>query len=111
MSSFQFQSELLPVSAQEIATFCQANHITYLGHSGSAVRGELREDSDYDVLVEFDPSGRIGLIEYNRIQRQLGDLLSRRVDLVSRAGLNRVIRADVLASTVDLYVPWRTLPQ
>ncbi len=103
MSTIAFPGQLLPVSAAEIASFCRANHITYLGLFGSAARGELRDDSDYDVLVEFDPNGHVGLLEYNRIQRQLGGILGRRVDLVSRRGLNQTIREEVLASTVDLY--------
>lgn len=39
----------------KIADFCKRNHIRKLSLFGSALRGELRRDSDIDMLVEFRP--------------------------------------------------------
>lgn len=51
---------------------------------GSWARGEAREDSDVDVLVEVDPSIGLGFIELgDRLELALG----RRVDLVSRRAI------------------------
>jgi len=65
---------------------------------GSFVRDEGREDSDVDLLVEF---GRpIGLFEFVRLQRQLGELLGHRVDLVTPAALKPQLRDRILHEAV-----------
>ncbi len=52
---------------------------------GSAARGELRDDSDVDVLVEFD--GPATFDGYFRLKDYLEALLGRTVDLVTERGL------------------------
>ena len=60
---------------------------------GSAARDELRDDSDVDVLVEFDDpatfDGYISLLFY------LEELLDRKVDLVTASGLKPRARASI----------------
>jgi uncharacterized protein len=60
---------------------------------GSAARDELREDSDIDVLVEFD--GPATLDGYMGLKFFLEDLLQRPVDLVTEKGLRKEIRSNV----------------
>ena len=54
---------------------------------GSYARGEQREDSDVDILVEFDHSSPIGLLTYARIWRELQDCIGQKVDLVEEGTL------------------------
>ncbi len=50
---------------------------------GSYARGEQTDDSDVDILVDFDHAhAQIGLMEYVRMQRTLSELLNKDVDLV-----------------------------
>jgi uncharacterized protein len=93
----------LRVSSQEIVTFCRRHHITRLSVFGSVVRDDFRPDSDVDVLVEFEPDARIGFLALSRMQRELSEIVGRRVDLVPRAGLKPLIRDVVLASAELLY--------
>ena len=51
---------------------------------GSWARGEAREDSDVDVMVDVDPSIGMGFIE---LAEELERALGRRVDLVSRRAI------------------------
>ena len=70
----------------------------HLALFGSAARDELREDSDIDVLVEFEGpatfDGYVGLADY------LEQLLGRRVDLVTEKGLKprarRYVEKDLI---------------
>ena len=72
--------------------------VTALHLFGSAVRDELRDDSDIDLLVEF---GRpVGLFEFVRLRRTLEVLLGRRVDLVTAQALKRQLRDRILAEAV-----------
>ena len=65
---------------------------------GSFARDEGREDSDVDLLVEF--SRPIGLFEFVRLQRQLGELVGHRVDLVTPAALTPQLRDRILSEAV-----------
>ena len=51
---------------------------------GSWARGDAREDSDVDVLVEVDPSIGLGFID---LAEELERALGRHVDLVSRRAI------------------------
>ena len=84
---------LQPYGVEEIALF------------GSVVRGEDTPESDIDILVQFqDPPKRpLGLLTWNRLERELTERCGRRVDLVSARGLNRRLRLYVQAEKVVLY--------
>ncbi|HZW09887.1 MAG TPA: nucleotidyltransferase family protein [Phycisphaerales bacterium] len=49
---------------------------------GSVARGDAREDSDIDILVEFEPGARVSLFTLARLQTVLEDALGRPVDVV-----------------------------
>jgi uncharacterized protein len=65
---------------------------------GSFARDEGREDSDIDLLVEFDRP--IGLFEFARLQRELGARLGRQVELVTHAALKPQLRDRILDEAV-----------
>ena len=92
----------MQVPTGEIIRFCEANRILWMALFGSAVRGELRPDSDVDVLVEF--AEPIGLFEIARIEDELSGLFGgRKVDLVLKKGLDKYIRDEALESCVVVY--------
>lgn len=68
--------------------------IAYLGVFGSWVRGEQKEDSDLDLLVDFD--GPIDLFAYVRLQGEIAGRLGIRVDLMHRPGLKPAIGRNIL---------------
>ncbi len=50
---------------------------------GSFSRGEERQDSDVDILVQYDRSNQhVGLFTIVRIKQQLEQIVGREVDLV-----------------------------
>jgi len=63
----------------------------------------MRQSSDIDVLVEFQPEAEIGLLEYAGLMLDLSDLLGLRVDLVSKNGLKPLIRDAVLREARLVY--------
>jgi len=69
-------------------------HIKQLGIFGSFVRNEQTEESDVDILVEFDSP--IGFFDFVRLERQLSETLNKKVDLVSKKALKSAIREEVL---------------
>jgi hypothetical protein len=74
--------------------------IREIGVFGSWVRGEQTEDSDIDVLVEFD--GPIGLLDVVGLKLDLSDRLGVPVDLVMKDGLKPRIGRRILSEVVML---------
>lgn len=77
----------LPMEA--IAEFCRRWRIRELAVFGSVLRDDFRPDSDIDVLVTFAPDAPWSLIDHVSMQEELAEILHRRVDLVTRGGLER----------------------
>jgi len=86
-----------------LQTFCRTNGVRRLGLFGSALRGELRPDSDIDLLVEFEPDRIPGLLHLAALELELAELLGREVDLRTAADLSRLFRDEVSASARVLY--------
>lgn len=86
-----------------LADLCRRYHVRELSLFGSAARGEMRPDSDIDVLVEFLPGSEIDLVDYAGLMLDLSHLLGRKVDLVSKNGLKPLIRSSVLGEARLLY--------
>jgi predicted nucleotidyltransferase len=92
----------LSISKPAIAEFCRRNRIRRLSLFGSILRVDFTEQSDVDVLVEFEPGARIGL-RFFALERELSDLLGRKVDLNTAGFLSKYFRDDVLAEAEPLY--------
>ena len=86
-----------------LMTFCRTNGVRRLGLFGSALRGELRPDSDIDLLVEFEPNRVPGLLHLAALELELAELLGRDVDLRTAADLSRHFRDEVSAGARVLY--------
>ena len=88
----------------KIAEFCRRHHIRKLSLFGSVLRDDFQNDSDVDVLVEFEPSHGPGFIGLMKMERELSLLLGgRQVDLVTEKFLNRRMRNQVLANAEIQY--------
>ena len=59
---------------------------------GSVARGDQRPDSDIDIMVELDPSARLGLWEYTGVIDYIEDMFPVKVDVANRAGLKPHVR-------------------
>ncbi len=71
-----------------------------LGLFGSYVRNQQGPKSDIDILVEFEAP--IGLLRFNRLERQLGEILGGKVDLVMKSALKPHIGRRILEEVVPL---------
>jgi len=59
--------------------------ISELGLFGSYARGDFNEQSDIDILVDFN--GRIDGFDYIRLAHELEDAFKFKIDMVSRKGI------------------------
>lgn len=67
---------------------------------GSTARGDDREDSDIDLLVDFAPG--TDLIDMVNIKTELEAILGTPVDLIARDGLKERVRTAALRDLVPL---------
>jgi predicted nucleotidyltransferase len=91
------------VDEARLAALCRRYKVRELSLFGSAARGEMRSDSDIDLLVEFLPNAEVGLLEHAGLMLDLAQLLGRKVDLVSKKALKPLIRDAVLADARLVY--------
>ena len=97
---------LLP--RNELAAFCQRWQVTELALFGSALREDFGPDSDVDLLVTFAPGAGHSLFDLAAMEEELEEMLGRKVDLVSRRGVERsqnwIRRKAILGSAEPIYV-------
>jgi uncharacterized protein len=86
-----------------IADFCRRHHIARLALFGSVLRDDFKDESDIDVLVEFEPGHTPGL-KFFSMERELSDLLGRKVDLNTPGFISPYFRDEVLSEAENQYV-------
>ena len=95
----------VPMNA--IATFCNRWKVRELSLFGSVLREDFGPSSDIDVLIRFKGERTPGLIRIAKMERELAELLDRRVDLVNRAAIeesrNYIRRKAILESAQVVY--------
>ena len=100
-------SRRIKLDQDRIAGFCKRWKIVELALFGSVLRDDFRPGSDVDVLVTFAPDHGWTLLDHVQMQEELGEILGRPVDLVSRRGIERsrnyIRRKAILESAQVVY--------
>ncbi len=94
----------LAVDKDKIADFCQRHHIVRLAIFGSALRDDFREDSDVDVLVDFEPDRVPGFFRLFDMEEELSALFDgHKVDLRTPEDLSHYFRDRAAAQAEVQY--------
>ncbi|MFH0861069.1 MAG: nucleotidyltransferase domain-containing protein [Candidatus Altiarchaeota archaeon] len=88
----------ITVPGKEIAELCRRYHIRKFSLFGSSLGDDFREDSDVDVLVEFEQDKTPGLFGIVRIEEEIGRIFGRKVDLRTPRELSRYFRDSVMSN-------------
>lgn len=92
----------IDIPYDEIAAFCEKHHIRKLSLFGSVLREDFRDDSDVDVLVEFE-EGHVPGWSFISMGEELAQILGREVDFLTSGFLSDYFRDDVLKSAEVIY--------
>ena len=95
-------------SQSQIRNFCRRWKVKELALFGSILREDFRPDSDVDVLISFDLDADWSLLDHVKMQQELGNIFSRKVDLVSKRAIvrsqNWIRRREILETAKIIYV-------
>ena len=68
---------------------------------GSVARGEAKNDSDVDILVEFGKTP--SLVRFIKMENELKEILDKDVDLVVKGSEKPLIRPFIYKDMIKLY--------
>ena len=88
--------EKIKYSKEELRKFCIRNHIKKLSFFGSVLTDQFTDESDVDILVEFEEKKKPGLLGLVGMEIELTEMLGRKVDLRTPEELSRHFRNDVI---------------
>ncbi len=93
------------IDLEALAEVCRRYGIRRMSLFGSAARGEMRPDSDVDLLVEFTRSSKTTLFDYARMQDELSPLFGNRKIQIASPGIlkNPYRRRSILRDLKTLY--------
>jgi len=94
----------LQIPQDKLAGFCRRHRIRKLALFGSVLREDFSPISDVDVLVEFEPGAKVGLLALARMEREVSAILRRKVDLNTEGFLSPYFRNEVLKEAEVQYV-------
>lgn len=96
------------IPKDKVRNFCERWKVTELAFFGSVLRGELRPESDLDVLVSFQANVPWTLLDHMQMEEDLSEIFQRKVDLISRRGIehsrNALRKQAILESAQSFYV-------
>jgi len=97
----------LNVPKEIIVNFCIRWKIVEFALFGSVLRKQFGPESDIDVLVTFADDAEWSLLDHVEMQDELQIIFRRKVDLVSKHGLersrNEIRRKEILDSAEIVY--------
>jgi predicted nucleotidyltransferase len=73
-----------------------------IGIFGSYTKGTQRKDSDIDILVEFEESADLSLLDFIKLENYLSEVLNLKVDLVEKTALKPRIGVHILKEVIRL---------
>jgi len=94
-------TQIMQNSQDAIDKVCQEAGITYLAVFGSQARGDMKPESDVDLLVEFKQSP--GLIGFIRTKNQFENIFKKKVDLVTKKSISKYLHPYVMKDLQQIY--------
>jgi hypothetical protein len=88
-------------NTEAILTICNKYHVKTLRVFGSVARGELRAESDIDLLVTF--SKPTSLLRMVGLERELSVIIGRKVDLLTAQSVSPYLRSRIVKESRPIY--------
>jgi predicted nucleotidyltransferase len=89
-------------SLRHHASDIRAVGVTSLYLFGSAARGEMRDESDINLFVDYDPK-QFKFSDLIILREKLSQLLGRQADLTTRESLDPQLLAQIEAEAIKVF--------
>ena len=83
------------IPAEKLDEFCRRHHILKFSLFGSLLGEDFTDESDVDILVEFEKGFAPGFSFFG-MQEELSEIIGRKVDLNTPKFLSRYFREQVM---------------
>jgi len=93
----------IDINREKIAVFCRQHRIKRLSLFGSILSDQFDENSDIDVLVEFEDDAKVSLFDVGGMMHELTHILGQQVDIRTADDLSRYFRNEVVANAEMIY--------
>lgn len=87
---------IIKLDEKKIEQFCKENGIKKLSFFGSVLTNNFDNESDIDILVEFNEGAIPGFLGLARMERELSEIIGRKVDLRTKEDLSKYFRDSVV---------------
>ena len=96
---------MIDFKSQELKSICKQFNVSRLYVFESAAKGELKDDSDIDLIVEFDRSNYHGAFDqFMGLKETLEDFYNRPIDLLASGKFrNHIFEREIEDSKVLVY--------
>ena len=96
----------ISIPKEEVVAFCERWNIVELAFFGSVLRDDFGPESDIDVLVNFRPGINHHISSILLMEKELGSILGREVDLVFRPDVERsrnYLRREAVLESAEVF--------
>ncbi len=97
----------LKLSQIDINKICEEWNIRKLFLFGSILRDDFNENSDIDILIQFNPDARQGLLTLAKLKHHLEDMTQRSVDVAVQESVensdNWIRKQEILNTAQVIY--------
>lgn len=102
-NAMEMKKSQIDIAKAPIGEFCRLHGIQRLSLFGSVLTESFGPESDVDVLVEFKPGTRIGMIGLAGLELELSKIIGRKVDLNTPGFISRYFRERVFSERLVCY--------
>ncbi|RMF91418.1 MAG: hypothetical protein D6733_01180 [Methanobacteriota archaeon] len=92
------KDEILKALSKELPTLKQRFNVKKIGLFGSYARGEQKNQSDIDLLADFDPA--IDYFTLFELEEHLSKILGAKVEIVTPGALKETIKPYIMRDLV-----------
>jgi uncharacterized protein len=85
------------------ASAIRAEGVTRLAIFGSRARGDAREDSDLDILIEVDPNAKFSLLDLIGVEHIIEDVTGLRAQATMRRSLDPRMAERIADDIIEVF--------
>jgi predicted nucleotidyltransferase len=95
----------IDIPQRKIRKFCKKYDIKEIALFGSALSGEIKEESDIDLLITFQDNSNHTVFDLVRMKQELQQIFKCKIDLVSKRGIEssrNYIRKNAILDSAEI---------